>query len=177
MHTRTHTHTLCAHVCSRPPAELKDSISPKVFEAARAYSLDKSSFTIAKSCFGLVVGVAMLVGGFMPWAWNVSEVMVGTDASELVVSLVYLNFTSLIETVMELPWSVYHTFVIEETHGFNKQTVVFFIKDQLKQLIVNSAIFTAVMWLILAVIQYAGDNFFIYAWGTVFGISVILFMV
>jgi hypothetical protein len=38
----------------------------------------------------------------------------------------------------------------------------FFIKDQAKKLVVNSGITTLVMWLIIAVIQFAGDTFFLY---------------
>jgi hypothetical protein len=44
-------------------------------------------------------------------------------ASEIVVSLVYLNLTTIIDVVLELPFTVYQTFVIEQTHGFNTQTV------------------------------------------------------
>lgn len=31
-----------------------------------------------------------------------------------------------------LPWSLYHTFVIEERHGFNKQTLGLYISDTFK---------------------------------------------
>ena len=33
-------------------------------------------------------------------------------------------------TVIFMPFSVYSTFVLEEKHGFNKQTAGFFVKDQ-----------------------------------------------
>lgn len=34
--------------------------------------------------------------------------------------------------VMGLPWSIYSTFVIEQRHGFNKQTPGIFVFDILK---------------------------------------------
>lgn len=34
--------------------------------------------------------------------------------------------------VSGLPWSLYRTFVIEERHGFNKQTLGLYISDTIK---------------------------------------------
>ncbi len=34
--------------------------------------------------------------------------------------------------VMGVPWSLYSTFVIEERHGFNKQTLGLFFSDMIK---------------------------------------------
>ena len=39
----------------------------------------------------------------------------------------------LFETVKNVRWSLYSTFVIEERHGFNKQTLRIFFVDILKQ--------------------------------------------
>ena len=33
---------------------------------------------------------------------------------------------------METPWSLYRTFVIEQRHGFNKQTLGLFFSDMIK---------------------------------------------
>ena len=42
---------------------------------------------------------------------------------------------------MEMPFTVYQTVIVEQKHGFNKQTAGFFIKDQLKKQAVNSTCF------------------------------------
>ena len=39
-----------------------------------------------------------------------------------------------------LPFTLYSTFVIEEKHGFNKQTLPFFLKDQIKKFVVGQSI-------------------------------------
>ncbi len=39
--------------------------------------------------------------------------------------------------VLELPWSVYSTFVVEQRHGFNKQTPALFIQDLVKTLMLG----------------------------------------
>jgi STE24 endopeptidase len=44
---------------------------------------------------------------------------------------------SIFGTVTSLPFAVYSTFVVEERHGFNKQSPVFFAVDQLKKFVVG----------------------------------------
>lgn len=38
----------------------------------------------------------------------------------------------LSSTITELPWNLYSTFVVEERHGFNKQTLSLFFSDVFK---------------------------------------------
>ena len=42
--------------------------------------------------------------------------------------------------VMELPWSVYSTFVVEQRHGFNKQTPGLFIQDLVTSLLLGAVL-------------------------------------
>ena len=81
------------------------------------------------------------------------------------------------DVVIEMPFTVYQTFIVEQKHGFNKQTVGFFIKDQLKKQAVSIVLTSLIFSLLIAVIQAAGENFFLYAWGLIFAVSVALFMV
>jgi STE24 endopeptidase len=66
--------------------------------------------------------------------------------------------------ITNLPWSLYYTFVIEERHGFNKQTIGFYFKDMIKKFIIMSAIAIPILALLIYIIRVGGDYFFIYAW-------------
>jgi len=61
-------------------------------------------------------------------------------ANEIHVSCIFLLIVNVIGIFKDLPFSIYSTFVLEEKHGFNKQTASFFIKDQLKAFAVGQAI-------------------------------------
>lgn len=65
----------------------------------------------------------ILVGGWLPWLWYACS-------SYPMASIVFLAVNSLVDTVIDLPWDMYDTFVIEEKHGFNKQTLGFYAKDK-----------------------------------------------
>ena len=46
--------------------------------------------------------------------------------------LLFMGILYFIQDIISLPFSIYHTFVIEEKYGFNKMTPSLFIKDKLK---------------------------------------------
>lgn len=102
-----------------------------------------------------------------------TSVGLGTE-SEIQVSMAYMLLLNLMTTLIGLPFSVYSTFVLEHKHGFNKQTAGFYIKDQIKSLIVGQAITLPLVAGIVAIILWGGEYFFIYLWG--FTTLVMLFL-
>ncbi|XP_032287874.1 CAAX prenyl protease 1 homolog isoform X3 [Phoca vitulina] len=89
-------------------------------------------------------------------------------------SLVFLLLATLFSALTGLPWSLYNTFVIEEKHGFNQQTLGFFMKDAVKKFIVTQCILLPVSSLLLYIIKIGGDYFFIYAWLFTLVVSLVL---
>ena len=51
-------------------------------------------------------------------------------SDEIYRSIVFTFLSNVFSTIIGLPFSIYSTFVLEEKHGFNQQTAVFYIKDQ-----------------------------------------------
>jgi STE24 endopeptidase len=71
---------------------------------------------------------------------------------------------SAISTVTSIPFSLYSTFVVEEKHGFNKQTLGLFVTDMIKSQILMAVIMLPFMSLFLWIIKSTGDNFYVYVW-------------
>ncbi|CAI8045276.1 CAAX prenyl protease 1 homolog [Geodia barretti] len=78
--------------------------------------------------------------------------------------MVFVELLLLYSTLTGLPWSIYSTFFLEDRHGFNKQTPVFFIKDQTKSLVLQLLIVPPIVLGLLYTIQLGGQAFFIYSW-------------
>ncbi len=51
--------------------------------------------------------------------------------------MVFVLVFNVFNTAVNLPWTAYSVFVVEERHGFNKQTKGFFVKDQIKKFLVR----------------------------------------
>lgn len=63
-----------------------------------------------------------------------------------------------------MPFKIYGTFVLEEKHGFNKQTPMFFIKDQIKGFVVGQLISIPISCAVIYIVQRGGDYFFVWLW-------------
>lgn len=114
----------------------------------------------------------------MPKLWNLCGRILlgyGYDSSyEILRTLLFMNIGMLISKVIELPWSIYYNFVIQERHGLNRQTASFYAKDKVKKLILEVVLSTPIVSGVIYIIKAGGDYFFVYLW--LFCSSVAFFM-
>lgn len=135
------------------PKVLQERISRDDMKKTNAYSKDKYWFGVVESLFGFVLMMAVLFSGFLPWLWNVSASMLsGFTQHEIPISLLFSLLYSLIFQIPDLPFDVYRTFVLEEKHGFNKQTWRVFVTDILKKnvltVVIGGPILSAVLFIL-----------------------------
>ena len=64
--------------------------------------------------------------------------------------------------------------MVEERHGFNKQTAGFFAKDQVKKFVVGQVIQAPILACIIKIVYWGGDYFFVYLW--YFAVAMTLFL-
>ncbi|KAK3696104.1 hypothetical protein RRG08_061879 [Elysia crispata] len=156
-----------AQVSKEVPLALKHVIDQETFDKARSYHLDKSTYGLCHSVYSQIEATLILVLGGYPWLWAFAastNSYLGLSNGEILQSLTFLFVSMLYSTVTGLPWSLYSTFVLEEKHGFNKQTLGFFFKDTLKHFAVTLVLALPITATLIYIIQAGGDFFFIYAW-------------
>jgi STE24 endopeptidase len=162
----------------RVPAELAGVLDQETFSKARAYNVDKTKFGFWTNSWGMILSTCVLVFDGMPGLWNWSGLAVRkfgySSSNETLQTLMFVLLGSVISTIIDLPWSLYSTFVVEERHGFNKQTIGFYAKDKLKKFIVGQAILAPILSITLYIIKVGGDYFFLYVW--VFCLVVTVFL-
>jgi STE24 endopeptidase len=90
-------------------------------------------------------------------------------------SIVFVLSFIVIQQVLSLPTSIYHTFVLEEKFGFNKQTPKLFIMDILKSQMLAFVLAPPILAGFLAIVQKTGNKFFYYLW--LFGAGLQVFMI
>lgn len=119
-----------------------------------------------------------LYTGFIAYLW--SEALGYTariklnPQNEIQVSCVFLFIVNFIGIFKDLPFSIYNTFVLEERHGFNKQTAFFFIQDQIKAFVVGQALTIPIVAMIIYIVQIGGDYFFVWLWAFIGIVSMLL---
>ena len=90
-------------------------------------------------------------------------------------SILFVLTFIVIQQILSLPTSIYHTFVLEEKFGFNKQTPKLFITDLLKGQMLAFILTPPILAAFLSIVQKTGNQFFYYLW--LFGAGLQVFMI
>lgn len=158
------------------PKELRSVLKSSEFEKAKQYSIAKLKFGFVKDTHSIIITSIVIYYGILGKAWLFSESIIPNPVrnEEVVISCVWLLILSLASTIVDLPFSIYNTFVLEERFGFNKQTAGFFIWDKIKAFLVSQLITLLISSIIIGIIKNGGPYFFVWLWAVVCLISLLL---
>lgn len=143
-------------------------LNEESFKKARLYGIDKSLFRMAKELFDISVMSLILFNRWIHVGWSVSVDFAAlfniTSDREIAISCFFMTFVTLFNFVVNLPFTIYGTFVLEQKHGFNKQTPGFFVKDQLKSLLLSLVIMIPILAMAVYITLLGGKMFVVYLW-------------
>ena len=153
------------------PAAFGDKISLAEHQKAADYTLAKGQLGRLELGIAFVILLGWTLGG----GFNVlDQFWRGFAWSELVTGTAVIVSLLLISSLLDVPLSLYRTFVLEEKFGFNKMTSKTFWVDLLKGMGLSLALGVPLVMLILWLMNTAGTLWWLYAWGTLTAFS--LFM-
>ena len=144
------------------PAKFNDSVELAQHQRAADYTIVKSKVGRWNLAFDLVLLLFWLPGGGLAWL----DQLVGSffwPTPLIHGTLFFLSF-ALISAIINLPWSLYDTFVIEQRFGFNKTTPKRFMSDLFKQLILGLLIGGPLLMGLLWIMEKLGRYWWFYAW-------------
>jgi STE24 endopeptidase len=143
------------------PPPFAERISLSAHQRAADYTLSKASLSRYELVYGAVILLGLTLGGGLQWldgAWRsfgISPLFTGTG---------FILSVILLTSLLDLPFSYYRTFRVEQRFGFNRTTPWLFISDLLKQgallLVVGTPLAMLVVWLM----QSAGQWWWLYVW-------------
>ena len=155
------------------PKELQDVYEKDEYEKSQAYKKANAQFSNITGIFSLVL---TLVFFFFDGFKLVDEFARNYSDNSIIITLVFFGIIMIGSDLINTPFSYYKTFVIEEKFGFNKSTRKLFIIDKLKGLLMTIIIGGGLLALIVWFYEFAGSNFWIYAWILVAVFSVFMNM-
>ncbi len=142
------------------PGSLKNVYDIDKFEQHCKYRLVNYRFGLIHDRWGLIpMLVFLLLDGF---AWLDQWVRFCSD-SAILQSLIFFGVIGLASAILDLPFSCYHTFVVEGRFGFNNTTPKIFVLDALKSAFVAIVMGIPLISLIVWFHQVAGEWFWLYA--------------
>lgn len=153
------------------PKEIEGIYDAEKYQKQQNYQKTNIRFGILVSTFNTVVLLAfLLLGGFAFVDNYVNTITENT----ILITLIFFGVLTFASDIINIPFSIYGTFVIEERFGFNKTTVKTFILDKLKGWLVSALFGGVIVSLIVWFYEATGELFWIYALALIAGFS--LFM-
>ena len=140
-----------------------------------------ADYTIAKTRLGMLeMGTAavVLTGWTLLGGLDVLNQMLARSGlagyGSLAPQLALLVAFGLISGVLDLPFTLYKTFRLEERFGFNKMTVKLWLADLLKSTLVGAVVGLPIMALILWLMGSAGSLWWLWTWMVWMGFNLLV---
>jgi STE24 endopeptidase len=155
-------------------------LPPSIADSEQAYGRAKAKYSLFSGLWGQLQNTGFIYYDVLPKLWTLTGSWLLKYAptrftGEISHSIVFVLTFIVIQQVLSLPPSIYHTFVLEQKFGFNKQTPKLFIMDMLKSQMLAFILAPPILAGFLTIVQSTGDNFFYYLW--MFGASLQVFMI
>jgi len=153
------------------PGVLRDVYDQEEYERSQAYKRTNYRFGILNSGFTLLLTLAFLIFGGFEW---VDELVRSVTVQPVFQAILFFGLILVGADLATLPFSWYHTFVIEERFGFNKTTKKLFFLDKLKgwflMVLLGGGLLALIVWLY----DRAGEEFWVYAWAVVSAFTIFM---
>ncbi len=155
----------------RVPDEFLDVYDANRYRRSQEYTRWNTWFELVVSTVELAT---LLVFWFLGGFEALDQLIRGFRLPPVLNGLLYLGVLSAAREVLTLPFTIYHTFVIEQRYGFNRTTVATFISDRLKEWLISGVLMAGFALIVLTLFETFGLRAWIAGWLCTAAISVIL---
>lgn len=156
------------------PQPFDKTVSLAAHQKAADYTVSKTRFGLIELAFGAAVLLGWtLLGGLNALNQALYDGLGGGMAQQLALIACF----ALISGALDLPLTLYQTFVIEERFGFNKMSLKLWLADLVKSTLIGAAIGLPIAALILWLMGAAGSFWWLWAWGVWMGFNLLLLVV
>ena len=156
------------------PPQFADRINLAAHQKAADYTLAKIRFGF----LGLVVEnlllLALTFGGGLAVIYGFWDAQF---SNALFVGVALIFSVGAISMLIDLPFTLYTQFVIEEKYGFNRMTVKLFCVDSLKEMALGLLIGTPVLFIVLWLMGAMGAFWWLYVWAFWCGFNLLMLFI
>jgi len=154
-----------AHAGEIPPA-FRDIIDEATHRKSVAYTLAKARFGNIEDVFSAGILVVVLFSGVLPWAFHLFSSNWGQSAWSMAA---FLFVTGMVVSLPGWPFDWYDQFRLEQQFGFNTATPKLWWIDRCKGLLLALVLGYPLLVLILKIVQWTGDSWWIWSWAVLLG--------
>lgn len=158
------------HADNAPPA-VAAMVDAETYRRSVAYTLAKNRFGVVSLVFEAGVLALLLASGVLPWLF--AHIGAWAPAAKWDDAL-FILAAAILAGVPGLPFEWWETFRLEARFGFNKMTPGLWIADRLKGMALLLAIGFPLLWGLLALVGWVGDAWWLWGFGLLFGVQLLM---
>ena len=146
------------------PNGFQDHYDEEKYAKSQAYLKDNTRFGLLSSTFSLALMLIVIHTGLFG---ILDHIVRAQTVHPILAGLLFFGIIFIVNDMINLPISLYGTFVIEEKYGFNKTTAKTFMLDKLKGYALTFILGSVVIGPILYFFNTYGENGWWIAWGLI----------
>jgi STE24 endopeptidase len=153
------------------PEELKGVYDADKFKKSQEYLKVNTRFGFLTSTFSFIIVIVVLLTEALGW---LDALLLVSVSNPIVRSLLFFAVLFMASDIINIPFSLYKTFVVEEKFGFNKITLKLFILDKLKGYLMALILGGILLTALILLVQTMGQNFWIWFWLIIAGVILLI---
>jgi len=152
------------------PDPFSQHVSLSAHQKAADYTIAGLHLERADILLHTVMVLIWTLGGGLDW---LNQYWLGKELSPLTTGVTVIISLMLISHLLELPISVWRTFVIEQRFGFNHSSKGLFISDQLRELALTFLLVTPLLYIVLWLVN-TQEHWWLTVWLVWSGFSLLM---
>ena len=143
------------------PRVFQGMVNKEKFAKIISYTADSTRFGIVERLFDQAILLVILLTGLLPWfveilhSWHLGFIGGG---------LVFFAIIAMVSNLLDIPFELYSTFVIEEKYGFNTKTLTLWVIDWVKGMALSFILGGIVIFFLLTLVFYIKNAWWFFAW-------------
>ena len=152
------------------PAAFASRITLEAHQKAADYTVAKARFGMLELAWGAALILAWTLLGGLSW---LNQALLQWLQPGLAQQVALLAAFTAIGTVIDLPFTLYQTFVMEQRFGFNKITPKLWLQDMLKSLLLGVLLGLPLATLVVWMMGATGTYWWLWTWGAWMGLNLL----
>ena len=159
---------------NKVPDVFSSQVDLAAHQKAADYTCVKTRLSIITALFEAALLLLLTLGGGLQF---LADWSLGTFSNPMTQGMAIIVAVILLTSILETPFSLYSTFVIEARFGFNKMTFKLYLLDAAKGLLIGCILGLPLLFGVLWLMERMGDSWWLYVWAVWVSFSLLLLFI
>lgn len=143
------------------PERVADVYNKEEYKKWLDYTMEKFRLSIYSKIMDTTILILMFITSFF---FKIGQVTVSITSNKMLQTILFLGIYVLVNYVINIGFSLYKTFNLEQRYGFNTTTIGTYVTDQLKSIALITIFGSVFLYILLFLYEVVGNMAILYSW-------------